>query len=38
MFYHLNELHGMTKWSDKFKEFSMTEKLINGKQNQSQII
>lgn len=29
MFYHLNELYGMTKWSDKFKAFSITEQLIN---------
>lgn len=29
MFYHLNELYGMTKWFDKFKIFSLTEKHIN---------
>ncbi len=30
MFYHLNELYGMTKWTDKFKHFSITEAKING--------
>lgn len=29
MFFHLNELYGMTKWFDKFKIFSLTEKHIN---------
>lgn len=31
MFYHINELYGMTKWFDKFSIFSLTEKHINGK-------
>ncbi len=31
MFYHLNELYGMTKWFDKFSIFSLTEKHINGR-------
>ena len=30
MFYHLNELYGMTKWIDKFKIFSITEQQISG--------
>lgn len=30
MFYHLNELYGMSKWFDKFKIFSITEQQING--------
>jgi anaphase-promoting complex subunit 4 len=29
MFYHLNELYGMTKWFDKFKIFSLTEQHVN---------
>jgi hypothetical protein len=29
MFYHLNELYGMTKWFDKFQVFAITEKQIN---------
>lgn len=29
MFYHINELYGMTKWFDKFSIFSLTEKHIN---------
>jgi hypothetical protein len=28
IFYHLNELHGMTKWTDKFKIFSLTEQRV----------
>jgi anaphase-promoting complex subunit 4 len=30
MFYHLNELYGMAKWTDKFKHFTITETKING--------
>ncbi len=30
MFYHLNELYGMTKCFDKFKIFSFSESIING--------
>ena len=29
MFYHLNELYGMTKWFDKFQMFAITEQQIN---------
>jgi len=29
MFYHLNELYGMTKWFDKFKIFSFTDQHVN---------
>lgn len=31
MFYHLNELYGITKWFDKFKIFALTEQHVNGK-------
>ena len=31
MFYHLNELLGMTKWFDKFGIFTLTEARVNGK-------
>ena len=30
MFYHLNELYGLTKWFDKFQIFSLTEQHVNG--------
>lgn len=29
MFYHLNELYGITKWFDKFKIFALTEQHVN---------
>ena len=31
MFYHLNELYGMTKWFDKFQVFAINEQQINSK-------
>lgn len=34
MFYHLNELYGMIKWTDKFKIFSLTEPQITNVMNQ----